>query len=91
MTRGGDRLGAPDALVALGATAAASLLGRAVSIAPNERRWLPRADGRRVLVVRHPAALLRLPDALREAAVERWRDALGQTDPIVGAGGDDLR
>jgi len=39
-------------------------------------RWLRRNDGRRVLVTLHPSALLRLPDAEREAAVARWLEDL---------------
>ena len=53
---------AARALVALGATAARALLGR----------WHDRADGVRVLVTLHPSALLRIPDAEREAACADW-------------------
>jgi probable DNA metabolism protein len=49
----------PRALVALGATAARSLLGRDVAIEAHAGRWLVRADGLRVLVAHHPAAVLR--------------------------------
>lgn len=49
----------PRAIVALGATAARSLLGRAVPVGDNAGRWLTRADGLPVLVTWHPAALLR--------------------------------
>ena len=40
----------PAALVALGATAARSLLGRAVPVTVNRGQWLPRPDGLEVLV-----------------------------------------
>jgi DNA polymerase len=62
----------PRALVALGATAARALLGRDVGVLRERGRWIGRADGRRVLVTLHPSALLRLPDAEREAAIARW-------------------
>jgi DNA polymerase len=58
--------------VALGGTAAQALLGRAVPVNEHRGRWLPRPDGREVLVTWHPAALLRLPPAEREAAFESW-------------------
>lgn len=62
----------PQALVAMGATAARSLLGASVLIEANAGHWLHRADGRPVLVVHHPAALLRLPLAQQAPAFERW-------------------
>jgi uracil-DNA glycosylase family protein len=62
----------PRAIVALGATAARSLLGRAVAVTRERGKWLPRADGIPVLVALHPAALLRLADAQREAAIGAW-------------------
>jgi DNA polymerase len=61
----------PHALVALGATAARSLLGRAVAV-QSERGWHVRADGLRVFVTLHPAALLRMPPGDLPAAWERW-------------------
>ena len=66
----------PQALVALGATAARSLLGRAVAVTSERGQWLVREDGRRVLVTLHPSALLRLPDAERDAAYARWLEDL---------------
>lgn len=51
---------APQAFVALGATAARALLGRATPVLRNRGRWLARDDGRAVLVTVHPSALLRL-------------------------------
>jgi uracil-DNA glycosylase len=49
----------PKAIIALGATAARSLLGRAVPVLANRGQWLPRPDGRPVLVTVHPSSLLR--------------------------------
>jgi DNA polymerase len=59
----------PQALVALGATAAMSLMGRRVPVTAERGRWLVREeDGRKVLITLHPSALLRvLPDE-REVA-----------------------
>ena len=62
----------PAALVALGATAARSLLGRPVPVTAERGHWLPRADGREVLVTLHPSALLRVDSEDREAAFEAF-------------------
>jgi len=71
------RLVNPRWLVALGATAARALLGRAVSIGEEHGRWLyERADGRPVLVTWHPAALLRMPAEQFEEAYAGWRKDL---------------
>lgn len=58
----------PQALVALGSTAARSLLGRAVPVMAERGQWLPRADGLPVLVTVHPSSLLRMPGEDRDAA-----------------------
>lgn len=58
----------PTALVALGASAARSLLGKAVPVTAFRGQWLPREDGREVLVTLHPSALLRVDSDDREAA-----------------------
>ncbi|MEO8836248.1 MAG: UdgX family uracil-DNA binding protein, partial [Caldimonas sp.] len=62
----------PDALVALGATAARQLMGRAVAVTRERGRWLERSDGRRVLVTLHPSALLRMDPADKAAAYAAW-------------------
>ena len=62
----------PQALVALGATAARSLLGRAVAITRERGQWLQRDDGLPVLVTLHPSALLRMVGPEREAAYAPW-------------------
>jgi len=62
----------PQALVALGATAARQLLGRAVPVTAERGRWRVRDDGRRVLVTLHPAALLRMEPAHFDAAYAAW-------------------
>jgi DNA polymerase len=58
----------PQALVALGSTAARSLLGRAVPVMAERGHWLARADGRKVLITLHPSALLRVAPEDREEA-----------------------
>lgn len=62
----------PGALVALGATAARSLLGRPVAVTAERGRWLTRPDGREVLVTLHPSALLRMPPDVQEAAFDAF-------------------
>jgi uracil-DNA glycosylase len=52
----------PRLIVALGATAAQSLAGRAIPVQSNRGAVLDVADGLRVLVTIHPSALLRLQD-----------------------------
>ncbi len=61
----------PQALIALGATAARQLLGRPVAVT-RERGWHTRPDGLPVLVTLHPAALLRADPSDREAAYAAW-------------------
>jgi DNA polymerase len=58
----------PKALVALGATAARSLMGHAVSVTAERGKWLVRADGRKVLITLHPSALLRVQPEERDDA-----------------------
>jgi DNA polymerase len=72
----------PVALVALGSTAARSLLGRAVPVLANRGQWLPRADGREVLVTLHPSALLRVDSEDREAAIEAFVADLRQAQRL---------
>jgi len=62
----------PAVLVALGATAARSLLGHAVPVMANRGKIFVRDDGRKVLVTLHPSALLRMPAEEREPAYAAW-------------------
>jgi uracil-DNA glycosylase len=73
----------PHALVALGATAARSLLGRAVSVHEHAGQWIARDDGRPVLVALHPAALLRASSSAPGAPVDAalWDAWLSQLAP----------
>jgi uracil-DNA glycosylase len=52
----------PTAIVALGATAARSVLGRVVTIAATRGRMLRLADGTAAFVTIHPSWLLRIED-----------------------------
>ena len=62
----------PQAVIALGATAASSLLGRPVAVMSERGQWFARADGLRVLVTLHPAALLRMPQEQQAGAYAAW-------------------
>jgi uracil-DNA glycosylase family protein len=72
----------PVALVALGASAARSLIGRAVPVMVNRGQWLPRPDGREVLVTLHPSALLRVDAEDREPAFEAFVADLRQAQRL---------
>ncbi len=62
----------PDAAIALGATAARALLGRAVPVVKERGQWFTREDGLRVLITLHPSALLRMGAAEHESAFRQW-------------------
>ena len=57
----------PDLVVAMGATAAQSVLGKITPINRNRGRLIDLDDGTRALVTVHPSYLLRLPDAEAKA------------------------
>ena len=73
----------PAALVALGATAARSLMGAPVAVMQERGRWRVRADGRKVLITLHPAALLRTDPGERGAVYQRWLDDLRLAAPFA--------
>lgn len=58
----------PKVVIALGATAARSLLGKAVTIARERGRAIPLDSGAEAWVTVHPSYLLRLPDPETKAA-----------------------
>ena len=70
----------PEALVALGATAARQLMGTAVSVMRERGHWLKRRDGLRVLITLHPSALLRADPEDRDAAYAAWLADLRAAD-----------
>jgi uracil-DNA glycosylase family protein len=72
----------PQALVALGASATRSLLGRAVPVTVNRGQWLAREDGLQVLVTLHPSALLRVDSEQREPAFEAFVADLRQAQRL---------
>ena len=57
----------PALVVAMGATAAQSVLGKITPINRNRGRPIALDDGTRALVTVHPSYLLRLPDAEAKA------------------------
>ncbi|MDQ0591078.1 UdgX family uracil-DNA binding protein [Variovorax paradoxus] len=74
----------PRAYVALGGTAARSLLGRPVAVMKERGQWIEdAATGRRVLVTLHPSALLRGDPLQREAAWEAWLKDLAVASSLM--------
>jgi uracil-DNA glycosylase family protein len=71
----------PTLLVALGATAARSLMGKAVPVMANRGQTLEREDGRQVLITLHPSALLRVRPPDRETAYRDWLHDLSHINP----------
>jgi uracil-DNA glycosylase family protein len=68
----------PDLVVAMGATAAQSVLGKTTPINKNRGRLIDLDDGIKALVTVHPSYLLRLPDAeARAREYQRFVDDLG--------------
>ncbi|HEY8950696.1 MAG TPA: UdgX family uracil-DNA binding protein [Rhizomicrobium sp.] len=57
----------PEFVIALGATAAQSLMGRGIPIGKNRGKELTWVDGRRGIITVHPSYLLRIPDAASKA------------------------
>jgi uracil-DNA glycosylase family protein len=71
------RLVGPQAIVAMGATAARALLGRPVAVTSERGKWIERPDGLPVLVTLHPSALLRVVNREEgEAAYRKWVEDL---------------
>lgn len=69
------RLVAPQAILALGGTAASSVLGRSAGVAQSLGSWWARADGVPVWVVHHPAAVLRRAES-GAPGFEEWVEAM---------------
>jgi len=67
----------PRLVVAMGASAARGVLGRAVPVTRARGRFVPLGDGSDMLVTVHPSYLLRLPDAsARELEYARFIEDL---------------
>nr|WP_085467841.1 UdgX family uracil-DNA binding protein [Mesorhizobium australicum] len=77
----------PDFVVALGATAAQSLLGKAVPITRMRGQTVTREDGLKVFLTVHPSYLLRLPDDAKAAERERFLEDLKRVRTLM----DDTR
>jgi DNA polymerase len=65
------RIVKPAVIVALGATAVRSVLGRATTIGKLRGKPLDLADGATAFVTIHPSSLLRIPDAADKARAYR--------------------
>ncbi|MBK0391373.1 UdgX family uracil-DNA binding protein [Ramlibacter algicola] len=76
----------PRALVALGATAARSLMGHQVAVTAERGKWLERADGLKVLVTLHPSALLRMDPSEREEAFAAFVADLKKARKVLDQG-----
>ena len=63
---------APEIIVALGATEARALLGRATRIEASRGRVLSYGGDAALLITIHPSALLRIPDESKQAAYRRF-------------------
>ncbi|MDO9434439.1 UdgX family uracil-DNA binding protein [Hydrogenophaga sp.] len=75
------RLVSPQAVLALGGTAASSVLGRAVSVVQSAGQWWWRDDGLPVWVVHHPAAVLRR-DVSGAPGFDEWVAAMQPALPM---------
>ncbi|MGE5623302.1 MAG: UdgX family uracil-DNA binding protein, partial [Bacillota bacterium] len=75
----------PELVVALGATAARALLGRATPIEANRGRLMEWGDGGRIMITVHPSYLLRVPDQFRLEAYGRFVRDLKLAAPFAQA------
>jgi DNA polymerase len=75
----------PELVVALGATAAQSLLGKAVPVTKLRGTTVEREDGLKVFITVHPSYLLRIPDeAAKEAERGRFLDDMKMVKKLAG-------
>ena len=63
---------APQLIVALGATAARSVLGRATPVERNRGRLIELTPGTQLLITVHPSMLLRIPDEYKADAYRQF-------------------
>ena len=75
----------PQAVLALGATAARAVLGRAVAVMSERGQWHTGPRGEQVLVTLHPSALLRGDPSQRDEAYAAWLDDLSKATRVVRA------
>lgn len=84
----GMELMQPRACIALGATAARSLLGRPGAVLKERGQWIEEAQtGRRLLVTLLPSVLLRGDPLQREAAWEAWLEDLSAASELMKKAG----
>ena len=74
---------APRLLIALGATATRSLLGRATPITANRGKLHEYATGISLLITVHPSFLLRVPERDRDEEYDRFLDDLKLARPFL--------
>ncbi|UCI19700.1 UdgX family uracil-DNA binding protein [Mesorhizobium sp. B2-1-8] len=75
----------PNLAVALGATAALSLLGKATPVTKMRGQMIEREDGLRVFITVHPSFILRIRDhADKEAERERFLRDMKQVKRLMG-------
>ncbi|KRB34425.1 DNA polymerase [Mesorhizobium sp. Root695] len=76
----------PDLAVALGATAALSLLGKAIPVTKTRGQVIEREDGLRVFITIHPSFILRIHEpADKEAERERFLQDMMQVKRLMAA------
>lgn len=76
----------PALVVAMGATAARALLGRATPIEVNRGRLMPLNAGMQILITVHPSYLLRVPEEARVESYGRFVRDLKQAAPFAVEG-----
>ncbi|WP_311031777.1 UdgX family uracil-DNA binding protein [Mesorhizobium koreense] len=75
----------PELAVALGATAAQSLLGRAIPVTKLRGTTVEREDGLKIFVTVHPSYLLRIPDEVaKQAERRRFLDDMRKVKKLAG-------
>ena len=82
----------PKLVVAMGATAVQSLMGKAASITSLRGKKLELPDGAALLVTVHPSYLLRMPDRDRAAEeLTRFEADLRAVRAFIDRRGDEVR
>lgn len=74
---------APRLIIALGATAARSLLGRATPVKVNRGKLLEYATGVSLLITVHPSFLLRVPEENKDEEYEHFVNDLNLAKPFL--------
>ena len=76
----------PDLAVALGATAALSLLGKAIAVTKMRGQVIEREDGLRVFITIHPSFILRIHEpAEKDAERERFLADMKEVKRLMAA------